>query len=1495
MRGRSCEQPLKTYLVPETLKDVFTSDDWFAPVERPAKRRKVDLTGEETASLASLLKSYFTVTRFTIRLVSFPWTSHYSEGIVRANKVISWHSQVFAGSVPGHDFDENNKYDEGARFEEREVPVKRLHCSRQGTNTSITLQTKSAERRSLTLLTALIDSSEDLPFRSLASLCSIHNVRVNDPQPILFDCNLRRSSENDHTYIMEAAIFMRDSIDIPGRLHASVNTLLNKTFPALKSPLREESFSPSEFYSSVHVTSKHATPSIHSQLLRCSLFPFQRRAVQWLLDREGASLQTDGEVVSRTSGGEKHLPPSFHETQDADGRLCFASPYLRVLTSDVSDCWNAHLTLKGGILAEEMGLGKTVEIISLICLHTRERGRAYGHHDLVASDGRRLIESGATLIVTPSVILAQWRYEFEKHAPELMVFFYEGINRHEESSEKELLHKMAEYDVVLTTYNILRGEIHYSEDPPDRFFRLKKKNPPRRSPLVQISWWRVCLDEAQMVESGVSNSARVARVIPRVNAWAITGTPLKKDMNDLFGLLLFLHYEPFCSSPELFRRLYKSFKPLFKDIIGRIALRHSKDQVREELQLPQQKRFVIRIPFTAVEEQNYRHLFTQMCDDCGLDSDGGPLRGDWDPNDRVTIEKMRKWLTRLRRTCLYSELSSGPIRVTGTLGSAADSPLRSVAEVLESMIESAGVDMFLEQKKLLMSMIRRGQLLENALQPRKALAVWKAALEFVKPLVADYRGQLNTGMNRRREMKKKEGKEQQNQISSSHDEDDHDDDDGGNDNIQKVQKDRLQGLHARLRSALELQHVCTFFIGNAYFQIKSNTEITKPESEEYLFLEKSETKAYEEAKQMRKELLQEISKEVNRNIDTLRANIQSKNLAMLPEMRTDVEEIGFESQRLADRVLYFCETMNHYAKLYSEWRDNLLRLLLAGLVDQEDDAELEGDEYEVSAKDQDELVVYMEALRILNAYRCGAITGQRNELIAHDVAQGLAMARDGQGPSPELYLRLIQKCDKFEGFDPLRTILSDLRDAISSLEWQSDSKGNRAYTELLILRPLYAQAVEMSAAQYKAFPRLEQELRFLTRVMNKRLEFYRQLQQISDMVAPYEEGTKGKALDERVYEQVIQTEAQMESRISSLKSKYRYLIHLRDDSGTDEDSRFCVICQSAIEIGVLTVCGHKYCKYCYDLWWRAHRTCPTCKRKLASTESHPIVYKPMELVAEEERPPESRGDSSTVENPIYTNVSHGVLNEVMSTRLEHSYGTKIDTIAKHLIWLRHHDPGSRSVVFSQYRSFIIRLSGAFRKFGIGYSTVDATGAGDRFQRSASTECILIHSKSQASGLNLTKATHIFLCEPLINTAIELQAIARIHRIGQRNETTVWMYIVSDSVEESIYDISVRRRLEHIARRTKSNFSKTAPASKGQTRLMEDAIDSANSLELQDNLTQNLTDPVTEGEQVPQDDLWQCLFGNPKKSAAANDRRATGEVDRVVRANAAESRGRVSSQ
>ncbi len=95
------------------------------------------------------------------------------------------------------------------------------------------------------------------------------------------------------------------------------------------------------------------------------------------------------------------------------------------------------------------------------------------------------------------------------------------------------------------------------------------------------------------------------------------------------------------------------YPDVLRDIIGNIALRHSKVQVRGELHIPPQSRFVIKIPFSHIEEQHYSELYQQMCEKCGYDRNGRRLIADEDVDLTVLHAQMRAWLIRLRQTCLH--------------------------------------------------------------------------------------------------------------------------------------------------------------------------------------------------------------------------------------------------------------------------------------------------------------------------------------------------------------------------------------------------------------------------------------------------------------------------------------------------------------------------------------------------------------------------------------------------------------------------------------------------------------------------------------------------------------------------------------------------------------------------------------------------------------------------------------------------------------------------
>ena len=234
---------------------------------------------------------------------------------------------------------------------------------------------------------------------------------------------------------------------------------------------------------------------------------------------------------------------------------------------------------------------------------------------------------------------------------------------------------------------------------------------------------------------------------------------------------------------------------------------------------------------------------------------------------------------------------------------------------------------------------------------------------------------------------------------------------------------------------------------------------------------------------------------------------------------------------------------------------------------------------------------------------------------------------------------------------------------------------------------------------------------------------------------------------------------------------------------------------------------------------------------------------------------------------IYSDISDTTLKEIKMIDLPGSYGSKIDMLAKHLLWIRANDPGAKSVIFSQYRDFLEVLETAFRAWKIGCSNIRERDGIEKFKKDPAMEAFLLDAKSDSSGLNLVNATYVFLCEPLINPAIELQAIARVHRIGQQHPTTVFMYLISNTVEEAIYDISVARRLEHMksaSRDADTLRSASTPGAATPVAAQEKSLDVANSAEMEAAPLRQLLSKGGRGEAVQNDDLWQCLFGKPRR-------------------------------
>lgn len=147
----------------------------------------------------------------------------------------------------------------------------------------------------------------------------------------------------------------------------------------------------------------------------------------------------------------------------------------------------------GGILGDEMGLGKTIQAIAFI----------------LSSKGSR------TLIVAPTSLTYNWINELEKFAPSLRVAAFNGVK----DDRREKFRNIGDYDVVITTYNLLRRDLDsYKETEFDYCF----------------------LDEAQFIKNASSQSAEAVKEINAGRRFALTGTPMENSLMELWSIFDFI-------------------------------------------------------------------------------------------------------------------------------------------------------------------------------------------------------------------------------------------------------------------------------------------------------------------------------------------------------------------------------------------------------------------------------------------------------------------------------------------------------------------------------------------------------------------------------------------------------------------------------------------------------------------------------------------------------------------------------------------------------------------------------------------------------------------------------------------------------------------------------------------------------------------------------------------------------------------------------------------
>jgi len=350
-----------------------------------------------------------------------------------------------------------------------------------------------------------------------------------------------------------------------------------------------------------------ATLGAASGLILSKLYPHQLQGLSFLVQRES----------------DEGLPPFWTEANERGARVFFNS-----ITS--SSRAQRPAPVRGGVLADDMGLGKSIQLLSLIVarpppgvVYTVGAHRAAteqaqqkcddeGWEWMSASDLQKICKerkiNGAgskaelvdklrllasagpavanvnktTLIVCPLSVMQGWADQIEAHiAPHsLRYYLYSGAGRVADDAF------LRSFDIVLVSYSTLAAEL--SNGPP--VAAGNKRGRDAGGVLGSMEFHRVILDEAHSIRNRQTKVFQACLALKSKYRWALSGTPIQNKSEDAYPLFAFLKAEP-CSAWDVFNRaVARPIKEGDVDGITRlraffsgVTLRRNKEVIRQLL------------------------------------------------------------------------------------------------------------------------------------------------------------------------------------------------------------------------------------------------------------------------------------------------------------------------------------------------------------------------------------------------------------------------------------------------------------------------------------------------------------------------------------------------------------------------------------------------------------------------------------------------------------------------------------------------------------------------------------------------------------------------------------------------------------------------------------------------------------------------------------------------------------------------------------------------
>ena len=286
----------------------------------------------------------------------------------------------------------------------------------------------------------------------------------------------------------------------------------------------------------------------------------------------------------------------------------------------------------GGCLADDMGLGKSVQIIAFALLQKEK------------------IPNSTNLLVVPTTLIFNWQAEISRFAPSLSVYTLQGADR------IKGIDGLEKFDIILISYNTLLTDISY---------------------LRNFEFNYIFLDESQQIKNPESQRYKAARLLQSRNKVVITGTPIENNTFDLYSQFSFACPGLF-GNKRHFKELYSVPIDRFKDSrrakelqqkIKPFLLRRTKQQVAKEL--PKKTEMILYCPMDTEQRETYNAYEKEFRDYISV-TEAEEL-------ERNPMHAL-KGLTKLRQICNSTKL----LKSDEILGKKTSSKIDTLMEQIEN-------------------------------------------------------------------------------------------------------------------------------------------------------------------------------------------------------------------------------------------------------------------------------------------------------------------------------------------------------------------------------------------------------------------------------------------------------------------------------------------------------------------------------------------------------------------------------------------------------------------------------------------------------------------------------------------------------------------------------------------------------------------------------------------------------------------------------------------